>query len=198
MAMSPCKIDRIEDDTRRRQPVAAKALCWPRRRCTPGRGRLRWEALSVVGGMMGGMVLDRVTIEQAVLGRLVEMDCAPNDFDVAGIVDGFAAAGVTDVDDVRADEGGGEGDLFAVHARVGEVISDDPDAGGRLQLRIGIRLDRTWYELEEVSGDPGSAQPDEDQAVRDLLAVRGWVITGQWTNDEWEQWVAPIRRQDTT
>ena len=61
----------------------------------------------MVGGMMSGMVLDRVTIEQAVLGRLVEMDCAPNDFDVAGIVDGFAAAGVTDVDDVRADGAAG-------------------------------------------------------------------------------------------
>jgi hypothetical protein len=159
---------------------------------------LRWEVLSVAGGMMGGMVLDRVTIERAVLGRLVEMDCAPDDFDVAGIVDRFAAAGVTEVDDVRADEGGGEGDLFAVHARVGEVISDDPDAAGRLQLRVGIRLDRTWHEIEEVSGDPGSAQPDdEDQAVRDLLASRGWVITGQWTNDEWEQWVAPVRRRDT-
>ena len=57
----------------------------------------------------------------------------------------------------------------------------------RLQLRIGIRLDRTWHEIEEVSGDPGSAQFDEG----------GWVITDPWTNDEWQQWVAPVRRQDT-
>lgn len=150
--------------------------------------------------MMGDMVLDRVTIEQAVLARLVEMGCAPDDFDVVGIVDGFAAAGVDDVDDVRDDEGGGDGDLFAVHARVGEVISDDPDAAGRLQLRIGILLDRTWHEIEEVSGDPGSAHADNEEqgrAVQDLLAARGWVITGPWTNDEWEQSVAPVRRQDT-
>jgi hypothetical protein len=45
---------------------------------------------------------------------------------------------------------------------------------------------------------PASPQDeDEDRAVEDLLAARGWVITGQWTNDEWQQWVAPVRRQDT-
>ena len=43
---------------------------------------------------------------------------------------GSRPPGVTEVDDVRADEGGGDGDLFAVHVLGGEVIADDPDARG--------------------------------------------------------------------
>jgi hypothetical protein len=65
--------------------------------------------------------------------------------------------------------------------------------------RVGSSAARSpavGHEIEEVGGDdPGSA--DEDRAVEDLLAARGWVITGRWTNDEWEQWVAPVRRRDT-
>lgn len=143
------------------------------------------------------MVLTRSSIERAVLQQLTDIGSSRDEFAVARIIDVFQDAGVDDIDNIQIDEGGGDGDPFALHCKVGEVISDEPDSDGRLQLRIGVHLDRTWHEIETVSGDPGSAQVDDaERATEALLSSHGWVITGHWTNDEWEQWVAPVRRLD--
>jgi len=142
-------------------------------------------------------VLSRQSIERAVRTQLADNGCNPTEFAVDRIVEVFRAARVEDIDDVVIDEGGGEGDPFALHSKVGEVVSDGPDADGCLQFRIGVHLGRTWHEIDTVVSGPGSAQAvDADQAVEDVLRSHGWVLSGSWTNDEWEQWVAPVRRAD--
>ena len=63
------------------------------------------------------------------------------------------------------------------------------------QRKAGATADRCSPEQIDTIGYPPTT-PDGiiEPAIAGLLNQRGWAITGPWTNDEWDQWVAPIRR----
>jgi hypothetical protein len=147
------------------------------------------------GFIIGRMVLPRSVIENAVRQQLADLDLDSGDFDVVAIVEAFGAS-VDDERDVRVDDGGGEGDPFAVNTRVGQVIADEWGSEGLAQLRIGVHLNRTWHEIDMIGYPPPTPDGITEPAIAGLLNQRGWVITGPWTNDEWGSvGVAPIRRR---
>jgi len=98
--------------------------------------------LSVLGFIIGRMVLARSVIERAVRQQLADLDLDSGDFDVAAIVEAFEAS-ADDEKDIQVDDGGGEGDPFAVNTRVGQVIADEWGSERLAQLRIGVHLNRT-------------------------------------------------------
>jgi len=147
----------------------------------------------VLGFIIGRMVLPRSVIERAVRQQLADLDLDSGDFDVAAIVEAFEAS-VDDERDIQVDDGGGEGDPFAVNTRVGQVIADEWGSERLAQLRIGVHLNRTWHEIDTIGYPPTTPDGITEPAITGLLNQRGWAITGPWTNDEWDQWVAPIRR----
>jgi len=98
--------------------------------------------LSVLGFIIGRMVLARSVIERAVRQQLADLDLDSGDFDVAAIVEAFEAS-ADDEKDIQVDDGGGEGDPFAVNTRVGQVIADEWGSERLAQLRIGVHLKST-------------------------------------------------------
>ena len=52
----------------------------------------------------------------------------------------------------------------------------------------------TRREIDTIGYPPTTPDGITEPAITGLLNQRGWAITGPWTNDEWDQWVAPIRR----
>jgi hypothetical protein len=81
------------------------------------------------------------------------------------------AAASVDERDVRVDDGGGEGDPFAVNTRVGEVIADEWGSEGPAQLRIGVHLNRTWHELDIIGYPPTTPDGITRAGERGLLSV---------------------------
>ena len=149
--------------------------------------------LSVLGFIIRRMVLSRSVIERAVRQQLADLDLDSGDFDVAAIVEAFEAS-VDDERDIQVDDGGGQGDPFAVNTRVGQVIADEWGSERLAQLRIGVHLNRTWHEIDTIGYPPTTPDGITEPAITGMLHQRGWAITGPWTNDEWDQWVAPTRR----
>ena len=86
------------------------------------------------------------------------------------------------------------GAQVAVNTRVGQVIADEWGSERLAQLRIGVHLNRTWHEIDTIGYPPTTPDGIIEPAIAGLLNQRGWAITGPWTNDEWDQWGAPIRR----
>ena len=143
----------------------------------------------MLGFIIGRMVLSRSVIERAVRQQLADLDLDSGDFDVAAIVEAFEAS-ADDEKDIQVDDGGGEGDPFAVNTRVGQVIADEWGSERLAQLRIGVHLNN----IDTIGYPPTTPDGITEPAITGLLNQRGWAITGPWTNDEWDQWVAPIRR----
>ena len=95
----------------------------------------------MLGFIIGRMVLSRSVIERAVRQQLADLDLDSGDFDVAAIVEAFEAS-VDDERDIQVDDGGGQGDPFAVNTRVGQVIAYEWGSERLAQLRIGVHLNR--------------------------------------------------------